>query len=175
MKKTILLAIYINLLAAQIQYSGSPNFYNQQFERINSVQINPNTIIDRNFDPMVFQFGREYLVDIDVMSEAEVILNQDNTYTLLLSVSSDGAYGLGSTKGETVTQVVLPAAFPGLVGAFLLAVSRAIGETMIVVMAVGVSAKLTINPLESVTTVPVQIVMLLTGDNEFDSIKTMQQ
>ena len=72
-----------------------------------------------------------------------------------------------------MTQVVLPAAFPGLVGAFLLAVSRAIGETMIVVMAVGVSAKLTINPLESVTTVTVQIVMLLTGDNEFDSIKTM--
>ena len=85
----------------------------------------------------------------------------------------DGAYGLGSTKGETVTHVVLPAAFPGLVGAFLLAVSRAIGETMIVVMAVGVAAKLTINPLESVTTVTVQIVMLLTGDNEFDSVKTM--
>ncbi len=85
----------------------------------------------------------------------------------------DGAYGLGSTKGETITQVVLPAAFPGLVGAFLLAVSRAIGETMIVVMAVGVAAKLTINPLDSVTTVTVQIVMLLTGDNEFDSVKTM--
>ena len=95
MKKTILLAIYINLLAAQIQYSGSPIFYNQQFERINSIQINQNTIIDRNFDPMVFQFGREYLADIDVISEAEVILNQDNTYTLLLSVSSEGAYGLG--------------------------------------------------------------------------------
>ena len=85
----------------------------------------------------------------------------------------DGSYGLGSTKGETITQVVLPAAFPGLVGAFLLAVSRAIGETMIVVMAVGVAAKLTINPLDSVTTVTVQIVMLLTGDNEFDSVKTM--
>ena len=95
MKKIILLAIYINLLAAQIQYGGSPIFYNQQFERINSVQINPNTIIDRNFDPMVFQFGREYLVEIDVMSEAELILNQDNTYTLLLSISSEGAYGLG--------------------------------------------------------------------------------
>ena len=85
----------------------------------------------------------------------------------------DGAYGLGSTKGETITQVVLPAAFPGLVGAFLLAVSRAIGETMIVVMAVGVAAKLTINPLDSVTTVTVQIVMLLTGDNEFDSVISM--
>tara|TARA_B100000161_G_C33528149_1_gene404591 strand:- start:817 stop:1431 length:615 start_codon:yes stop_codon:yes gene_type:complete len=85
----------------------------------------------------------------------------------------DGAFGLGSTKGEVITLVVLPAAFPGLVGAFLLAVSRAIGETMIVVMAVGVTANLTINPLDSVTTVTVQIVMLLTGDNEFDSVKTM--
>ena len=85
----------------------------------------------------------------------------------------DVAFGLGSTKGEVITLVVLPAAFPGLVGAFLLAVSRAIGETMIVVMAVGVTANLTINPLDSVTTVTVQIVMLLTGDNEFDSVKTM--
>jgi len=95
MRKIIILSIYINLLVAQIQYGGSPIFYNQQFERINSVQINPNTIIDRNFDSMVFQFGREYLADINVISEAEVILNQDNTYTLLLSVSSEGAYGLG--------------------------------------------------------------------------------
>jgi len=85
----------------------------------------------------------------------------------------DGAYGLGSTKGETVTKVVLPAALPGLVGAFLLGISRAIGETMIVVMAAGVSANLTANPLESVTTVTVQIVMLLTGDTVFDSPKTL--
>jgi phosphate transport system permease protein len=85
----------------------------------------------------------------------------------------DGAYGLGSTKGETVTRVVLPAALPGLIGAFLLGISRAIGETMIVVMAAGVSANLTANPLESVTTVTVQIVMLLTGDTVFDSPKTL--
>ena len=85
----------------------------------------------------------------------------------------DGAYGLGSTKGETVTKVVLPAALPGLIGAFLLGISRAIGETMIVVMAAGVSANLTANPLESVTTVTVQIVMLLTGDTVFDSPKTL--
>ena len=69
MKKIILLSIYVSLLAAQIQYGGSPTFYNQQFERINSIQINSETIIDRDFDPMVFQFGREYLADIDVMSE----------------------------------------------------------------------------------------------------------
>lgn len=85
----------------------------------------------------------------------------------------DGSLGLGATKGETIIKVVLPAAFPGIVGAFLLAVSRAIGETMIVVMAAGLTANLTANPLESVTTVTVQIVSLLTGDTEFDSIKTL--
>ena len=85
----------------------------------------------------------------------------------------DGAYALGSTKGETVVKVVLPAAFPGLVGAFLLGISRAVGETMIVVMAAGVTANLTANPLDSVTTVTVQIVMLLTGDTVFDSPKTL--
>ncbi|MGB1356522.1 MAG: phosphate ABC transporter permease subunit PstC [Candidatus Puniceispirillaceae bacterium] len=85
----------------------------------------------------------------------------------------DAAYGLGSTQSETVRQVVLPAALPGVVAAILLAVSRAVGETMIVVMAAGVAANLTINPLEAVTTVTVQIVMLLTGDNEFDSVKTL--
>ena len=85
----------------------------------------------------------------------------------------DGSLGLGATKGETIIRVVLPAAFPGIVGAFLLAVSRAIGETMIVVMAVGLSANLTANPLASVTTVTVQIVSLLTGDTEFDSVKTL--
>lgn len=97
----------------------------------------------------------------------------DDVITAVPQSLRDGAYGLGSTRGETVMRVVLPAAFPGLVGAFLLAVSRAIGETMIVVMAAGVAANLTINPLESVTTVTVQIVMLLTGDNEFDNVKTL--
>mgnify|MGYP005674742819 FL=1 len=81
--------------------------------------------------------------------------------------------GLGATKAETIYIVILPAAIPGLVGAVLLAVSRAIGETMIVVMAAGLSANLTVNPLESVTTVTVQIVSLLTGDTEFDDIKTV--
>ena len=85
----------------------------------------------------------------------------------------DGSLGLGATRAETITKVILPAALPGLVGAFLLAVSRAIGETMIVVMAAGLSAKLTVNPLETVTTVTVQIVSLLTGDTEFDDIKTL--
>ncbi|WP_066959945.1 phosphate ABC transporter permease subunit PstC [Microbulbifer sp. Q7] len=85
----------------------------------------------------------------------------------------DGALGLGSTRSETVRKVVIPAALPGIVGGVLLAVSRAIGETMIVVMAAGLAANLTANPLESVTTVTVQIVTLLVGDQEFDSPKTL--
>ncbi len=84
-----------------------------------------------------------------------------------------GSYGLGATHSETIRQVVLPAALPGIVGGVLLAVSRAIGETMIVVMAAGLSAHLTANPLQSVTTVTVQIVTLLVGDQEFDSPKTL--
>jgi phosphate transport system permease protein len=85
----------------------------------------------------------------------------------------DGALGLGATRYEMVRHVVLPAALPGIVSAFLLAVSRAIGETMIVVMAAGMAANLTLNPLASVTTVTVQIVSLLVGDQEFDSPKTL--
>ena len=85
----------------------------------------------------------------------------------------DGAYGLGATHNETVVQVLLPAALPGIVSGLLLAVSRAIGETMIVVMAAGTIATLTANPLSSVTTVTVQIVSLLIGDTEFDSPKTL--
>lgn len=78
----------------------------------------------------------------------------------------DGSYALGATKAETIRQVVLPAALPGIVSAILLGASRAIGETMIVVMAAGQGANLTANPLEAVTTVTVQIVMLITGDTE---------
>jgi len=85
----------------------------------------------------------------------------------------DGALGLGSTRSETMKNVILPAALPGIVGGILLAVSRAIGETMIVVMAAGLAANLTANPFEAVTTVTVQIVTLLVGDQEFDSAKTL--
>jgi phosphate transport system permease protein len=85
----------------------------------------------------------------------------------------DGSYALGATQSETVRRVIIPAALPGIVGGILLAVSRAIGETMIVVMAAGLTANLTANPLDSVTTVTVQIVTLLTGDQEFDSAKTL--
>jgi len=85
----------------------------------------------------------------------------------------DGSAGLGATKSETIRKVVLPAALPGIVSALVLAVSRAMGETMIVVMAAGLAANLTLNPLEAVTTITVQIGTLLTGDQEFDSPKTL--
>jgi phosphate transport system permease protein len=85
----------------------------------------------------------------------------------------DGSYALGSTKSETIKKVVLPAALPGIVAAMMLAISRAIGETMIVVMAAGLAGNLTFNPLDAVTTITVQIKTLLVGDQEFDSSKTL--
>jgi phosphate transport system permease protein len=97
----------------------------------------------------------------------------DDVITAVPDSLRHGSYGLGATHSETIKQVVLPAALPGVVGGVLLAVSRAIGETMIVVMAAGLAAHLTANPLSSVTTVTVQIVTLLVGDQEFDSPKTL--
>ena len=85
----------------------------------------------------------------------------------------EGSYAMGATQSETIKKVILPSALPGIVGAFLLALSRAIGETMIVVMAAGLTGNLTINPLENVTTVTVQIVIALIGDQEFDDPKTL--
>lgn len=85
----------------------------------------------------------------------------------------DASEGLGATRGETIRHVVLPAALPGIMGGILLATSRAIGETMIVLMAAGLAAHLTLNPLEAVTTVTVQIATLLIGDQAFDSPKTL--
>lgn len=85
----------------------------------------------------------------------------------------DGSFAMGATHSETIKKVVLPASLHGIIGSVLLAVSRAIGETMIVVMAAGLTANLTANPLQAVTTVTVQIVTLLVGDQEFDSPKTL--
>jgi len=97
----------------------------------------------------------------------------DDVLTAVPDSLRQGAYGLGATRSETIKQVIIPAALPGIIGGLLLAVSRAIGETMIVVMAAGLSAHLTANPFEAVTTVTVQIVTLLVGDQEFDSPKTL--
>jgi phosphate transport system permease protein len=85
----------------------------------------------------------------------------------------DGSYAMGATRSETIKRVVLPAAFAGIVSAFMLAISRAVGETMIVVMAAGLAGNLTFNPLQAVTTFTVQIKTILVGDQEFDSAKTL--
>jgi phosphate transport system permease protein len=97
----------------------------------------------------------------------------DDVITAVPNAMREGSLGLGATRSETIRLVVVPAALPGIIGGLLLAVSRAIGETMVVVMAAGLSANLTANPFEAVTTVTVQIVTLLVGDQEFDSAKTL--
>ena len=81
----------------------------------------------------------------------------------------DGSYGLGATQSETIRQVILPAALPGIVGAILLAASRAIGETMIVVLGAGAAARLSMNPFDAMTTITAKIVSQLTGDADFAS------
>ncbi|WP_027134545.1 phosphate ABC transporter permease subunit PstC [Geminicoccus roseus] len=97
----------------------------------------------------------------------------DDAINAVPTAMRDGSFGLGATKAETIQRVIIPAALPGIIAGFLLAVSRAIGETMIVVMAAGLAANLTANPFAAVTTVTVQIVTLLVGDQEFDSAKTL--
>ena len=135
--------------------------------------------------PMVRDLGAS--VGLDVSSESALAAGlvmgvmiipfvsslSDDVINAVPQAMRDGSYALGATQSETIRQVLLPAALPGIVGSFLLAISRAIGETMIVVMAAGLAAKLTANPLEAVTTVTVQIVTLLVGDQEFDSPKTL--
>ena len=135
--------------------------------------------------PIVRGFGAT--LGLDVSSESALVAGvvmgimiipfisslSDDVITAVPQSLRDGSYGLGATRSETICRVVIPAALPGIVSGILLAVSRAIGETMIVVMAAGLSANLTANPLQAVTTVTVQIVILLVGDQEFDSAKTL--
>ena len=97
----------------------------------------------------------------------------DDSIAAVPRAMADGSLAMGATRSETIKKVLLPAALPGIVAGVMLAVSRAIGETMIVVMAAGAAARLSANPLESMTTVTYQIVQLLTGDQEFDSPKTL--
>jgi len=137
------------------------------------------------FSPLL-RAGGDYL-GIEVASEsalaAGVVMGIMIT-PFIMSLSEDvisavpksliyGSFAMGATPYETVRNVIIPAAFPGIIGAVLLGISRGIGETMIVVMAAGLSSNLTLNPLEAVTTATVQIVTLLVGDHEFDSPKTL--
>lgn len=135
--------------------------------------------------PVIRGFGESF--GLDVASESALAAGLVMGIMIIPFVSSlsddviaavpnslrEGSYGLGATKSETIKNVILPAALPGIVGSLLLAASRAIGETMIVVMAAGLAANLTANPFQAVTTVTVQIVTLLVGDQEFDSPKTL--
>jgi phosphate transport system permease protein len=127
------------------------------------------------------------LIGVDIASESAlaagfvmgvmiipfVLSLTDDALNAVPQAMKDGALAMGSTKSEMIKKVVLPSAMPSIVGAVILAVSRAIGETMIVVMAAGLVAKLTFNPLDSVTTATAQIVTLLVGDQEFNSPKTL--
>lgn len=135
--------------------------------------------------PLIRNLGQHY--GLDIASESALAAGLVMGMMIIPFISSlsddvinavpqslrDGAYALGATKSETIRQVILPAALPGIVSAFMLAISRAIGETMIVVMAAGLAANLTINPLDAVTTITVQIKTILVGDQEFDSAKTL--
>ncbi len=148
--------------------------------------------------PMMRDFGywlREFGVNLDIEIFANLTVSSESALAaglvmgmmiipFVLSLSDDvisavpeslrdGSLAMGATKAETVWQVIVPAALPGIVGSFLLATSRAIGETMIVLMAAGVAANLSANPLDTVTTVTTQIVTLLTGDQAFDNVKTL--
>jgi phosphate transport system permease protein len=97
----------------------------------------------------------------------------DDIITAVPQAMRDGSLGLGATRSETIKKVILPAALPGIAGAILLTASRAIGETMIVVLAAGVAARLTLSPFEAMTTITVKIVNQLTGDLEFNSPQTL--
>ncbi len=135
--------------------------------------------------PLIRGFGQS--IGLDVASESALAAGlvmgvmiipfvsslADDVITAVPQAMRDGSLGLGATKSETIKKVIIPAALPGIMGGILLAASRAIGETMIVVMAAGLNANLTANPFEAVTTVTVQIVTLLVGDQEFDSAKTL--
>jgi phosphate transport system permease protein len=97
----------------------------------------------------------------------------DDIITAVPRAMRDGSLAIGATQSETIRRVIIPAALPGIVGAILLAASRAIGETMIVVLGAGAAARLSLNPFEAMTTVTVKIVSQLTGDTDFNSPETL--
>lgn len=128
-------------------------------------------------------FGVDWMTDARSVATAGIVMGimlipfvsslSDDIINAVPQAMRDGSYGLGATKSETIRQVVLPAALPGIVGAILLAASRAIGETMIVVLGAGAIARLASNPLEALTTITTRIVSQLTGDGDFASPETL--
>ena len=138
---------------------------------------------------LVNLFGQNGVLGVDWMAGATSVLTaglvmgimlipfvsslSDDIINAVPQAMRDGSLGLGATKSETVRNVVIPAALPGIVGAILLAASRAIGETMIVVMGAGAIAKFSLNPFDSMTTITTRIVSQLTGDSDFSSPETL--
>lgn len=116
-------------------------------------------------------FGAGFVMGIMIIPF--ILSLSDDAFNSVPQYLKDGALALGSTKSEMIKKVVFQTAMPSVIGAFILAVSRAIGETMIVTMAAGLVAKMSFNPLDSVTTATAQIVTLLVGDQEFNSSKTL--
>ncbi|MFP4062139.1 MAG: phosphate ABC transporter permease subunit PstC [Halochromatium sp.] len=186
----MLLAVPIGLLSAVYLAEYAPRMIRAWAKPVLEILAGIPTVVYGFFAALtVAPFFRDFgqSIGLDIASESALAAGLVMGIMIIPFVSSlsedvinavpqslrDGSYALGATQSETIRRVIFPAALPGIVGGVLLAVSRAIGETMIVVMAAGLAANLTANPLESVTTVTVQIVTLLTGDQEFDSAKTL--
>ncbi|WP_462321106.1 phosphate ABC transporter permease subunit PstC [Halochromatium sp.] len=186
----MLLAVPVGLLSAIYLAEYAPRSVRAWAKPVLEILAGIPTVVYGFFAALTvapFMRGLGESVGLDIASESALAAGLVMGIMIIPFVSSlsedvinavpqamrDGSYALGATQSETIRRVIFPAALPGIVGGVLLAVSRAIGETMIVVMAAGLAANLTANPFESVTTVTVQIVTLLTGDQEFDSAKTL--
>ncbi|KAA6183252.1 phosphate ABC transporter permease subunit PstC [Thiohalocapsa marina] len=186
----MLLAVPVGLLSAVYLAEYAPRAVRTWAKPVLEILAGIPTVVYGFFAALTvapFMRGLGESVGLDIASESALAAGLVMGIMIIPFVSSlsedvinavpqslrDGSYALGATQSETIRRVIFPAALPGIVGGVLLAVSRAIGETMIVVMAAGLAANLTANPFESVTTVTVQIVTLLTGDQEFDSAKTL--
>ena len=186
----MLVAVPIGLFAAIYMAEYAPSKLRSTVKPILEILAGIPTVVYGFFAALsVAPFLRDlgFSLGLDVASESALAAGlvmgimiipfvsslSDDVITAVPQALREASLGLGATKSETIRQVILPAAIPGIVGSILLAASRAIGETMIVVMAAGLAANLTANPLEAVTTVTVQIVTLLVGDQEFDSAKTL--
>lgn len=184
------LAIPVGLMSAIYLNEFAPNWFRAGAKPILEILAGVPTVVYGFFAilvvaPAIRQFGQSIGLDVSpntalaaggvmgIMLVPFISSFADDALSAVPQSLRDGALGLGATRAEMMTTVLFPAAIPGIVGGVLLAVSRAIGETMIVVMAAGLIATMTINPLDSVTTVTVQIVTLLIGDTSFDNPKTL--
>jgi phosphate transport system permease protein len=185
---TLLIAMIAMLVAVPVGLYSAIYLAEYAGSKLRSI-VKPALEILAGIPTVVYGFFAEYgaVIGLSASSESALAAGLVMGVMIIPFVSSlsedvisavpqslrDGSLALGATKAETITKVILPSALPGISSAILLAFSRAIGETMIVVMAAGLAANLTANPLESVTTITAQIVTILVGDQSFDSPKTL--